>query len=220
MRQIRFPIRPRRAVLLLLTLLLLLQPLTACRGRISEIPDGPQDTAADSSAGDGLLTLSPETTPEEPDPLPPPVRLQEGIPYRSLVITSYYAAGKVAGKAMAAASFAELYNGSDTPIPLAGVSLYVSDRGGDFTEYRFSEGDMIHAKGFFLIRGKDANGAHENVLSVERYDTCFGSLSPDPDSTRILLGKAGMTIPTDVPLAELEQVFDYVTAHPLDADDT
>lgn len=219
MRHMRFPIIPRRAALWMLAILLLLQTLTACQ---TEHPSA-EDTGTvtlEQTAENGILTLSPEATPEEPEPLPPLTELQAGVNYRALVITSYYATGRVAGKAMVAASYVELRNGSDTPIPLAGVSLYVSDKGGNFTEYRFSEGDTIPAGGFFLVRGKDANGAHENALSVEQYDAYFKTLSPDPDSTRIVLGKAGMTLPTDKPLAKLAQVFDYVTAHPLDAADT
>lgn len=212
----------RKAVLWMLAVLLLLQALTACQGGMTP-PDAtadPNETAP--SGGDGLFTLSPDEGITEPnaDPLPPLMDLDPAAPYAALVITAYYAAGNVAGKAMAAASFVELHNGADVPISLAGLSLYVSDRGGDFTEYRFSSGDTIPPQGYFLIRGRDANGAHADALSVEKYDTRFKALSPDPDSTRIVLGKAGMTLPTDRPLAELDRVFDYVSSHSADAADT
>ena len=214
-------IQLKQAVLWLLALLLLAQVFTSCRGSVGSAADSDTEEGSTAPAStDGVLTLPPEAEPEDPEAMPPLVDLQEGIRYSALVITSYYATGKVAGKAMAAASFVELHNGADTPIPLAGLSLYVSDRGGDFTEYRFSEDDVIPAKGFFLVRGKDAGGAHADALSVEKYDTRFKTLSPDPDSTRIVLGKAGMTIPADRPLTALDKVFDYVTSHPLDADDT
>ena len=222
MRQNR--IRPylRQAVLWMLTVLLLLQALTACQGgqTPSEVTTASDETSPNS--GDGPLTLAPDGAPAEPnaDPFPALVELDPAAPYAALVITSYYATGNVAGKAMAAASFVELHNGADVPVSLAGLSLYVSDRGGDFTEYRFSQGDTIPPQGYFLVRGRDAGGAHADALSVEKYDTCFKTLSPDPDSTRIVLAKAGMALPSDQPLTELDKVFDYVSSHPLDADDT
>ena len=211
-----------RTVLWLLAVLIFLQGLNACQQGTLSPADTTAGEGASSNGSDSLLTLVPENIPDAPEalPLPPPSGLDPAVRYDALAITSYYATGKVAGKAMVAASYVELHNTSDTPIPLAGVSLYVSDRGGDFTEYRFSEGDCVPAKGFFLIRGRDANGTHANALSVEKHDTCFRTLSPDPDSTRIVLGAAGMLLPSDKPLNELAQVFDYVTAHPLDASDT
>ena len=167
----------------LLASLLLLQTFTACRGG----QDPAEDTTAEEgttyaeTTGSGILTLEQETEPSEPEEMPPLLDLRDDLDYTSLVITSYYATGNVVGKALVAASYVEIHNGADTPMPLAGVSLYVSNRDGDFTEYRFSEGDTIPAKGFFLVRGRDANGAHEDVLKVDAYDTCFRSLSPDPD---------------------------------------
>ncbi|MBP3570508.1 MAG: CotH kinase family protein [Clostridia bacterium] len=208
------------AVLLLLSCLLI---LTAC----TPAPTLPSDTLGTEEGstntpdcGDGILTLPPDTPAEEPDPVPPLVAPDPTADLGALVITSYYATGKVAGQALAAANYVELHNGSHSPVSLAGLSLYVSDRGGDFTEYRFSEGDVIPAEGFFLIRGADANGAHENTLSVESFDKTFKSLSPDPKSTRICLGLAGMTLPTETPLRELAGLYSYVTSHPLDAADT
>lgn len=222
MRQNR--IRPylRQTVLWMLTVLLLLQALTACQGgqTPSEVTTASDETSP--NGGDGPLTLAPDGAPAEPDadPLPPLMELDPAAPYAALVITSYYATGNVAGKAMAAASFVELHNGADVPVSLAGLSLYVSDRGGDFTEYRFSQGDTIPPQGYFLVRGRDAGGTHADALSVEQYDTRFKTLSPDPDSTRIVLAKAGMALPNDQSLSELDRIFDYVSSHPLDADDT
>lgn len=208
-----------RAVLLLLSGLLI---LTACAPTLPSDPvtDAGEGSTHSPESSDGSLTLPPDATHKEPDPLPPLVAPDPAADLGALVITAYYAAGNVAGKAMAAASFVELHNGSNTPVSLNGLSLYVSDRGGDFTEYRFAEGDVIPAEGFFLIRGADANGAHEDALSVESYDKTFKSLSPDPKSTRICLGLAGMTLPADRPLGELAGLFSYVTSHPLDAADT
>lgn len=210
-----------RALPGLLALLLLGQTLTACRRETPSVHETEfqGESVLDCTDREELLTISSDTVPEETDLLPPLVKPEEGLPYHALIITSYYATGKVAGKAMVGASFVELYNGAEIPLPLAGLSLYVSDKGGDFKEYRFSEGDTVPAQGFFLIRGREANGAHKEVLSVERFDTCFATLSPDPDSTRILLGQAGMTPLAELPLGELSGVLDYVTSHPLDAKD-
>ena len=202
-------------------LLAVLMVLSACTSPITPPgnTDGEGITTPDASS-DGVLTLPADETQEESDPIPPVMTLDPSVPYGALVITSYYAAGRVAGKAMVDASYVELHNGSDTPISLAGLSLYVSDRGEAFTEYRFSAEDSIPANGFFLVRGADANGNSKDALSVDSYDKRFKSLSPDPDSTRIVLTGAGLTIPTDKPLADLEDLFSYVTSHPLDAADT
>ena len=113
----------------------------------------------------------------------------------------------------------ELHNGGNQPLPLAGLSLYVSNGGGVFNEYRFSAGDVIPADGFFLVRGANANGAHKDALSVEAYDTLFKSLSPDPKNTRICLGLAGADLPTDTPLADIPAVITYVSTHVLDEAD-
>lgn len=93
MRHTRFPIIPRRAALWMLAILLLLQTLTACQ---TEQPSA-EDTGTvtlEQTAGNGILTLSPEATPEEPEPLPSLTELQAGVNYRALVITSYYATGR------------------------------------------------------------------------------------------------------------------------------
>ena len=202
-------------------LLALLLALSGCTSGGSFVgSDESTESGTSPSTSDGALTLPDTAAPDEPETIPPLMSLDPALDYGSLVITSYYAAGRVAGKAMANASYVEMYNGSSTPIPLAGLSLYVSDRGGDFTEYRFSAEDTIPPQGFFLVRGADANGRYEKALFVESYDKCFKTLSPDPDDTRILLGKAGLTLPTDQPLSEVKGLFSYVTSHPLDAADT
>ena len=200
-----------RGVSLLLAVFLL---LTACTGTV---PDAEGST-------DGVLTLPNETTSADPDtvetdPLPPLTTPDPEADLTSLVITSYYAAGKVAGDALVAASYVELHNGGNQPLPLTGLSLYVSNGGGVFTEYRFSAGDVIPADGFFLVRGANANGAHKDALSVEAYDTLFKSLSPDPKNTRICLGLAGADLPTDTPLADIPAVITYVSTHALDEAD-
>ena len=206
--------------------LAVLMALSACTGPTPPSEDTAvggigEGSAQSPESGDGSLTLPAGTPSDEPhEPIPPVMALDPAVPYGALVITSYYATGKVAGKAMVDASYVELHNGSDKPMSLAGLSLYVSDRGETFTEYRFSAEDSVPANGFFLIRGADANGQSKDALSVDSYDKRFGTLSPDPDHTRIVLTRAGLNLPADKPLCELEGLFSYVTSHPLDAADT
>ena len=214
----------RTAGLWLLALLLLLQNVAACQSP-SEIPAVSATSSEAASAfpethePQGALTLEQGTTPATPDVQAPLLDLQDGVDYSALLITSYYATGNVVGDAHVDASYVELYNNSDTPISLAGVSLYVSDKGGSFTEYRFHEYDTIPAEGYFLVRGRDANGTTTDALTVEQYDRLFAAFSPDPKSTRLILAPAGIDMPVDKPLAEIDGVFAYVTSHTLDAAD-
>ena len=232
----------RRSLAGIAALLLLLSSLNACRTETpptsdtdaQTVPDTMPDTLASDTAEvptdtatstapeeDTLLSLPEETlSPESQEPMPPLLELTDGVDYTALVITSYYTPGNVAGNARVDAAYVELHNGSDSPISLGGVSLYVSDRGGSFAEYRFKETDTIPAQGFFLVRGRDARGTSEKALTVGKYDACFATLSPDPKNTRILLAAAGQTLPTDKPLCEVEGLFSYVTSYELDAADT
>ena len=208
--RIPFTRRSVRVWAWLLTVLLLLQSVVGCRSVPTPVP---------SPETSGDLTLKQETATSVPQESIPLYGLREDVPYGALLITSYYATGNVAGDAMVEASYVELYNNSHTPIPLAGVALYVSNGEGAFSEYRFHEADVVPAEGYFLIRGRDANGRSEDALTVERYDRLFAALSPDPRNTRLVLAPAGMELPADKPLAEIAGPFAYVTSHPLDAAD-
>ena len=194
-------------------LLAALMTLTAC---IDHTIIPPADTTVEGTEEGSMGETSAS---EEFETLPPLMTPDASADLSSLVITSYYATGKEADKALVAASYVEICNGSAETVSLAGLSLYVSDKGGAFTEYRFAEGDAIPAEGFFLIRGGDAVGTHEDALSIEFYDKVFKTLSPDPKSTRICLGLSGMILPTDVPLCDVAGLVSYVTSHPLDATD-
>ena len=218
--------RLQRAVLGLVIAVLLLQTVTACR---PPSPGADPTASSDSTASldhstvgtaPGILTLEPESAEREPESIPPVVALDPTADYTVLLINSYYAAGDVAGRALVSASYVELYNRGDTPISLSGLSLYVSDKGGEFAEYRFSPEAVIPAKGYFLVKGRQVSGFHEDALTLEHYDASFATLSPDPDSTRLVLAAAGREIPANMPMALVEKVFSYVTAHPLDAGDT
>ena len=209
----------RRAGIGLLAMLLLLPSLSACKAPSELHPDTKETFVTQAPVTEGDLILEQGTVAEEPDIQVPVLDLRDDVNYSALLITSYYATGNVAGDAHVDASYVELYNNSDTAIPLAGVSLYVSNREGDFTEYRFHEEDTVPAEGYFLVRGRNANGSTPDALSVEQYDRLFKTLSPDPKSTRLAIAPAGLTLPTEQPLAEIEAVFAYVTTHRLDAAD-
>ncbi len=202
--------RPVRVWAWLLTVLLLLQSVAGCR-TVPARPPSPETS--------GGLFLEPETLPPDTEESTPLYGLREDVPYDALLIASYYATGNVAGDAMVEASYVELYNNSDTPIPLAGVALYVSNGEDDYSEYRFHKTDVIPAEGYFLVRGRDANGLSADALTPERYDRLFSTLSPDPKRTRLVLAPAGAELPADKPLAEVAGIYAYVTSNPLDAAD-
>ena len=207
------------AVALILTAALLFAGLTGC---FSTAPPTATETDEESTTeANDSMTLELPTLQDPPtdEAMPPLMTPDPAADHDALLITSYYATGNVAGDAMVEASYVELYNGADHALPLAGVSLYVSDRGRDYTEYRFSAEDSIPPRGYFLIRGRDANGITPAVLSLQSYDRRFSGLSPDPGNTRLVLAPAGTSLPADKPLAEMDGVFAYVTSHPLDGSD-
>ncbi len=152
-------------------------------------------------------------------PAPGADALDPQMDYSALVITAYYATGNTPGEAMANASFVEIYNTSNTPIPLQGVSLYVSNRGEAFAEYPFYEEDIIPARGAFLVRGRDAVGASTDTLTIPHYDRLQATLSPDPTRHRLILAAAERHLPADQPLAEMNDLFSAVSSLPMDAGD-
>ena len=192
----------KRSLCLLLAVILLFPLFASC--------DEPTVTEEGTTEG-GPLTLEQETAAQDAV-LPPLVELKEGVDYDALLISSYYAAGNVAGDGQVAATYVELYNTSDAPISLAGVSLYVSNRGEAFREYRFAEAHTVPAKGHFLVRGQDAVGIHEDALTVEQYDTRFEDLSIHPKDARLALAAAGRDLPAEEVMADVEGLFSYVTA--------
>ncbi len=229
----------RHRFLWLSVVLLCLTLVVACQGEgdISTEPvsDSVSDTLSDHiitlapetepAESDGALTLSPEDSSDESDsvvdiaPLPGPDALRDDVDYTDLVITAYYATGHVAGAAHVDASFVELCNISEKDIPLDGVALYVADIGGAFTEYGFPAGDVVPAGGRFLIRGMEANGESQDVLTLNTCDRIFSSLSPNAKGARLVLAPAQTKLPTDQPLSLVENLFAYVSADPLDAED-
>ncbi len=167
------------------------------------------------------MTLAPVDTEPLPETIPAPGAdaLDPNIDYSALVITAYYATGNTPGEAMADASFVEIYNTKNTPLSLAGVSLYVQNREEEFLEYPFYDGDIIPANGAFLIRGRAALGESADVLTLEHYDRLCASLSPDPKRHRLILAAAERELPSDKPLSEMEDLFSAVSSLPMDAED-
>ncbi len=175
------------------------------------------ESGTSSSPSMTLPAIEDVTAPTEP--MLPPVEPDPAGCYDALVISAYYAAGSIAGASMAEASYVELTNTSDSALELHGVSLYLSNRGEAFAEYRFAEGDVIPAGGQFLVRGRSAVGAHAGVLSLTHSDRTFATLAPDTEDVRLCLAPAGQSLPTDKPLSLVEGVYAYVTSHAADAAD-
>ncbi len=214
----------QKSVMYMAVTALLLSFLTACAPTPpADSPTTPASTDPVTLPGE-VLTADPpihpsgDPTPEEPEP--PVTSPASRVVEDSFVITSYYATGNVAGDALVDASYVELYNSTEEALPLYGLSLYLSNGGESYTEYRFHEEDTVPPKGYFLIRGRDAVGLTPQALSVEQYDRRFATLTPHPKNTRIALAPAGESIPADKPLGEVKGVVAYVTSHPLDREDT
>lgn len=217
----------RAGILLLCLFLLALCALCAC----TKAPDPVDGTDTEGDSGTQtdppeslteVLTLLPADSeaPTEPaELLPTADDLDPEAAYGGLVITSFYATGSIPDRALCAASYIELFNGGDDDLPLKGVALYVSNGGGAYEEYRFGFGDVIPARGCFLIRGRDAKGVHEDVLSVDRYDTVF-PLTLDAKDVRLVLAPAGAAPDADSALAAVEGIYAYVSSNQRDAADT
>ena len=90
---------------------------------------------------------------------------------RNLVITSFYTPGDVAGAGLCEYAFAELYNGGDRAVSLAGLSLYLPGKDGGMTEYPLPADARVPAGGCFLIRGAEARAVTAPVLRLSAWDT-------------------------------------------------
>ncbi len=168
------------------------------------------------------VTLSPVTQETAPEAStvdhPTADALDPEADYTSLVITSVYATGRTGVDALADASFVELYNASDKDVTLAGAALYLSGNQGNYTPYPFSEGHVVPAGGYFLIRGADVAGESRDVFALSSYDAAM-PIRPSEFGMRIAIAPVGLTLDGDVPMKELEGVFTYVTTADADAAD-
>lgn len=180
----------------------------------------PQENVT-SPAGSGAISLPAEqetAAVEMPKDTPTADALDPEADYSQLVITSLYTAGRMPGKALAEASYVEIYNGSDRDISLAGVALYLSGKDGAYESYAFGYEDSIPAKGYFLVRGLDAQGTYQSVLSLTHYDTAM-AIRPDEYGFRMALAPVGLTLDGDQPMAKLEGLYSYVTSADRDGED-
>ncbi len=209
-------------ILLAVAVLLL---LTACE--VETLPDTPtSDTAAvapEGTASPSGDTENPssDTDPHETTPVPPPTAdaLDPEADYMGLVINTVYSVGRMPGKALAEASFVELYNNTDRDIPLAGAALYLAGKSGGYTAHPFSSDHVIPAKGYFPIKGDAAIGAYDTVFSLDHYDAAM-PIRPDEYGFRMAIAPVGMTLDETAPMAQIEGLFAYVTSVEADKADT
>lgn len=210
-------------ILLAVAVLLL---LTACTGEHlppaaeTNLPET-MPAVTDHLSLDSVEPDPKDTEPAEPTPVIPPTAdaLDPEANYDGLVITSVYSVGRMPNKAMAEASFVEIYNNTDRDISLGGAALYLAGKTGEYTSCAFSEDHVIPAGGYFLIKGDPAIGAYETVFSLDHYDALM-PIRPDEYGFRMAVAPVGLTLDADVPMSELEDLFTYVSSVPLDADDT
>ena len=137
---------------------------------------------------------------------------------RNLVITSFYTPGDVAGAGLCEYAFAELYNGGDRAVSLAGLSLYLPGKDGGMTEYPLPADARVPAGGCFLIRGAEARAVTAPVLRLSAWDTVL-DFCPDPTGLRVVLAASGTALRADEPLAGQGGVYAYLSAAAVDAQD-
>ena len=138
---------------------------------------------------------------------------------KNLVITSFYTPGGVAGAGVCNYAFAEIYNGGDSDVSLAGLSLYLSDGEGGMNEYPLPDNAAVPAGGCFLLRGAEARAAASPVLQLEYWDAEL-DFCPNPTGLRVALARSGITISAGTPLSGQNGVFAYLSASEIDAEDS
>ncbi len=203
-------------ILLAVTVLLL---LTACSEET--LPPTADTTPLNGTpAVTGPLSYD-SAEPSETTPVTPPTAdaLDPEADYTGLVINTVYSVGRMPGKALAEASFVELYNNTDRDIPLAGAALYLSGKTGGYTAYPFGQDHVIPAGGYFLIKGDPAIGTYETVFSLDHCDATM-PIRPDEYGFRMAIAPVGLTPDADAPMSALEGLFTYVSSAPQDENDT
>lgn len=129
-----------------------------------------------------------------------------------------YTPGNVAGAGVCNYAFAELYNGGDRAVSLAGLSLYLPDGAGGMTEYPLLTDAGVPAGGCFLIRGAAARAVESPVLRLTEWDAVL-DFCPDPTGVRVVLAASGTGLRTEEPLAGQDGVYAYLSAAGADAGD-
>lgn len=165
----------------------------------------------------GPLSLAPTNT--EPADVPTADALDPEADYHGLVITTVYSTGRIPHKALAEASFVELYNSTDKDITLAGTALYLADRNGSCTAHPFAYDHIIPAGGYFLVKGEAALGTYEPVFTLTHADATL-PIRPDEYGFRMVLAPVGTTLEPDRPLSEQADIFAYVSTAFIDQTDT
>ena len=190
---------------ILLAVLTLLVFLTACKEE-SLLPTGANDNQI-SLPNEIILTT--HSTAYALDPQ---------ADYTGIVINTVYSVGRMPNKALAEASFVELYNNTDRDIPLAGAALYLAGKTGNYTAYPFDESHVIPARGYFLIKGDPAIGSYKPVFTLHTCDATM-PIRPDEYGFRMAIAPVGLTLDGNTPMGELEGLFTYVSSVPKDAED-
>ncbi|MBQ9780489.1 MAG: CotH kinase family protein [Clostridia bacterium] len=217
---------PKLKLHILLAALILLLFLTACEeGSLppSETnlyrPDGTPAVTGPLSSDSSEPAIE-ESLPAETTPVPPPTAdaLDPEADYTQIVINTVYSVGRMPNKALAEASFVELYNNTDRDISLAGAALYLAGKTGNYTAYPFAESHVIPARGYFLIKGDPAIGAYESVFSLDTCDAAM-PIRPDEYGFRMAIAPVGLTLDSNAPMCELEGLFTYVSSVTQDAED-
>lgn len=176
--------------------LCLLMALLLCIGLIPPLGAGATDAA--TAAVPAAVTPDPQAS--------------------ALVITAFYTPGRVAGAGVCSHAFAELYNGAEDAVSLAGLSLYMSDGEGGMTEYVLPTDAIVAAGGCFLLRGAAARAVTDPILTVEHCDAEL-DFCPDYRGLRVVLARSGLDIRSDRPLAEQTGLLSYLSADTQDSAD-
>lgn len=166
---------------------------TESDGGEESVTDGETTEGDTNGETDGTTT---ETETETSDTLEYPN--VDPDDFQGVFISRVYGNG---GKADGAAehSFVELYNSTNEPVSLFGLSLYCKSDGADpFAQFPFPEDAIIPPNGFYLVRGEAAKGYYENlaVLHIDSYDAEW-KYSIDNNGYKLMLAPVGLSLPKD-----------------------
>lgn len=142
----------------------------------------------------GKILLAQETVP--PTGLPEEMHPGDASLYAGVLISAVYGTGKANIDAYASHGFIQLYNRTDRDISLAGASLYYKkDMEDNMTEFRFPEGAVIPAGGYYLVRANSPAGYDMScaVLRIDAYDAAW-DIYIDNKEVSLLLAPSGWTI--------------------------
>ena len=142
----------------------------------------------------GKILIAQETVP--PTGLPEEMHPGDASLYAGVLISAVYGTGKSNTDAYASHGFIQLYNRTDRDISLAGASLYYKkDMEDSMKEFRFPEGAVIPAGGYYLVRANSPAGYDMScaVLRIDAYDAAW-DIFIDNKEVSLLLAPSGWTI--------------------------